>query len=144
MLDEAQIAQNLAALRYHSRASSTSIAAPQRRAAARQQRLARAAALRRVLRDIGRHFTVNRNDRGKTYRERLECELPCRSSSSTTSCCRLRLLGTSTARTTAAASRGADQWGNMNLGVELIVGSAPINSASGHAGHAGHAGHRDR
>lgn len=73
------------------------------------------------LRDVGRHFTVNRMIAAKTYRDRLEAELP------------LSFLEFNyqlvqaydfhhlhRAHGCTMQAGGADQWGNMIAGVELI------------------------
>ncbi|MEE9386089.1 MAG: tyrosine--tRNA ligase [Nannocystaceae bacterium] len=84
------------------------------------------------LRDIGRHFTVNRMIAAKTYRDRLEAELP------------LSFLEFNYQLLQAydfwhlyhkhgctLQMGGSDQWGNMIAGVELIRRSSAHSRATG-------------
>lgn len=73
------------------------------------------------LRDVGRHFTVNRMIAAKTYRDRLEAELPLSFLEFNYQLVQAydfhhlhRALGCT------MQAGGADQWGNMIAGVELI------------------------
>lgn len=73
------------------------------------------------LRDIGRHFTVNRMIAAKTYRERLEGELPLsflEFNYQLLQAYDFMYLHREHACTLQLG--GADQWGNMIAGVELI------------------------
>ncbi|MCA9681866.1 MAG: tyrosine--tRNA ligase, partial [Myxococcales bacterium] len=73
------------------------------------------------LRDIGRHFTVNRMIAAKTYRDRLECEQPLSFLEFNYQLLQaydfLHLYRT---HDCILQVGGADQWGNMIAGVELI------------------------
>lgn len=73
------------------------------------------------LRDIGRHFTVNRMIAAKTYRDRLESEQPLSFLEFNYQLLQaydfLHLYNT---RDCILQVGGADQWGNMISGVELI------------------------
>jgi tyrosyl-tRNA synthetase len=122
MLDDAQIASNLAALRYQfSRFLHFD------RGVANDALLLDnndwLAPLHYVefLRDIGRHFTVNRMIAAKTYRERLESELPLSFLEFNYQLLQaydfLHLYRTHDCTLQVG---GADQWGNMISGVELI------------------------
>jgi tyrosyl-tRNA synthetase len=134
MLDEAQIASNLAALRYQfSRFIHFD------RGAANDALLLDnndwLAPLHYVefLRDIGRHFTVNRMIAAKTYRERLECELPLSFLEFNYQLLQaydfLHLYRTHDCTLQVG---GADQWGNMISGVELIrrVGADQVGTGT--------------
>jgi tyrosyl-tRNA synthetase len=122
MLDDAQIASNLAALRYQfSRFIHFD------RGAANDALLLDnndwLAPLHYVefLRDIGRHFTVNRMIAAKTYRERLECELPLSFLEFNYQLLQAYdFLHLYRAHDCTLQVGGADQWGNMISGVELI------------------------
>lgn len=73
------------------------------------------------LRDIGRHFTVNRMIAAKTYRDRLEAELPLsflEFNYQLVQAYDFHWLYRNRGCTMQAG--GADQWGNMIAGVELI------------------------
>jgi tyrosyl-tRNA synthetase len=135
MLDDAQIATNLAALRYQfSRFLHFD------RGVANDALLLDnndwLAPLHYVefLRDIGRHFTVNRMIAAKTYRERLECELPLSFLEFNYQLLQaydfLHLYRTHDCTLQVG---GADQWGNMISGVELIrrVGAEQAVAAGG-------------
>jgi tyrosyl-tRNA synthetase len=134
MLDDAQIATNLAALRYQfSRFLHFD------RGVANDALLLDnndwLAPLHYVefLRDIGRHFTVNRMIAAKTYRERLESELPLSFLEFNYQLLQaydfLHLYRTHDCTLQVG---GADQWGNMISGVELIrrVGAEQVGSAA--------------
>lgn len=73
------------------------------------------------LRDIGRHFTVNRMIAAKTYRDRLEGELPLSFLEFNYQLLQaydfLHLMREHDCRMQVG---GSDQWGNMIAGVELI------------------------
>jgi tyrosyl-tRNA synthetase len=73
------------------------------------------------LRDVGRHFTVNRMIAAKTYRDRLEAELPLsflEFNYQLVQAFDFHWLHRNHGCTMQAG--GADQWGNMIAGVELI------------------------
>ncbi len=73
------------------------------------------------LRDVGRHFTVNRMIAAKTYRDRLEAELPLsflEFNYQLVQAYDFHWLYRNRGCTLQAG--GADQWGNMIAGVELI------------------------
>ena len=73
------------------------------------------------LRDVGRHFTVNRMIAAKTYRDRLEAELPLsflEFNYQLVQAYDFHWLHRNQGCTMQAG--GADQWGNMIAGVELI------------------------
>lgn len=73
------------------------------------------------LRDIGRHFTVNRMVAAKTYRERLETEQPLSFLEFNYQLLQAYdFLHLHRERDCTLQVGGADQWGNMIAGVELI------------------------
>jgi tyrosyl-tRNA synthetase len=73
------------------------------------------------LRDIGRHFTVNRMIAAKTYRERLESEQPLSFLEFNYQLLQAYdFLHLYRAHGCTLQVGGADQWGNMIAGVELI------------------------
>ncbi len=122
MLDDAQIAGNLAALRFQfSRFIHFDSGAPND--AKMLDNNDWLAPIRYIdfLRDIGRHFTVNRMIAAKTYRERLESELPLSFLEFNYQLLQaydfLHLYRTHDCTLQVG---GADQWGNMISGVELI------------------------
>lgn len=90
------------------------------------------------LRDVGRHFTVNRMIAAKTYRDRLEAELPLsflEFNYQLVQAYDFHWLHRNRGCTMQAG--GADQWGNMIAGVELIrrirqsgQGSRPSDSST--------------
>lgn len=73
------------------------------------------------LRDVGRHFTVNRMIAMKTYRDRLEAEQPLSFLEFNYQLLQsYDFLHLYRERACAVQAGGADQWGNMVAGVELI------------------------
>jgi len=84
------------------------------------------------LRDIGRHFTVNRMIAAKTYRDRLEQELPLSFLEFNYQLLQAYdFLHLYREHGCTMQLGGSDQWGNMVAGVELIrrVGVAGATSA---------------
>jgi tyrosyl-tRNA synthetase len=122
MLDDAQIASNLAALRYQfsrfihfdSGAANDALLLDNNDWLAPLHYV-------EFLRDIGRHFTVNRMIAAKTYRERLESELPLSFLEFNYQLLQAYdFLHLYRAHDCTLQVGGADQWGNMISGVELI------------------------
>ena len=122
MLDDAQVAGNLAALRYQfSRFIHFDDGKPNDAIVLDNNDWLAQLHYIEFLRDIGRHFTVNRMIAAKTYRERLESELPLSFLEFNYQLLQaydfLHLYRTHDCTLQVG---GADQWGNMISGVELI------------------------
>ena len=122
MLDEAQIAANLASLRKQfARFIHFDSGAPNDAVLLDNNDWLAPLHYIEFLRDIGRHFTVNRMIAAKTYRERLESEQPLSFLEFNYQLLQAYdFLHLYRSHGCTLQAGGADQWGNMISGVELI------------------------